>query len=254
MTTEQFIEKAIKKHGDKFDYSKVIYVNCRIPIIVACKKHGDFTCRPEKHLAGRGCCHECHKDVLKECYPNFSLCGTIVNNLLVESYSHREGRNFYFNTICQNCGNKKKHAWRDLIKHGKKKTRDAGCSKCHQLPKGQAGLNILYGDYRRHAEKKNRDFCLLLDQFREITQQNCYYCGISPSSKKTAKRRGEDIDDWGMYVFNGIDRKDNSIGYIVGNCLPCCATCNNAKKSMLFEDFTIWINRLVCFNNSKIKI
>ena len=40
LTTEQFIEKARKIHGDKYDYSKVNYVNNRVKIIIICPKHG----------------------------------------------------------------------------------------------------------------------------------------------------------------------------------------------------------------------
>lgn len=40
---ERFIEKAIKKHGDLYDYSNIDYVNGRTKIILNCKEHGDFT-------------------------------------------------------------------------------------------------------------------------------------------------------------------------------------------------------------------
>jgi hypothetical protein len=53
--TEQFIENAIEVHGDKYDYSKVIYKNCDTKIIITCKEHGEFLQTPYKHLLPQGC-------------------------------------------------------------------------------------------------------------------------------------------------------------------------------------------------------
>ena len=69
LTTEQFIEKARKVHGDKYDYSKVNYVNSNTPITIVCPKHGEYVCTPHKHLEGRRCkkCyHETHKLTTEE--------------------------------------------------------------------------------------------------------------------------------------------------------------------------------------------
>ena len=54
-TTEIFIKKAREIHGDKYDYSKVNYVNWETKICIICPKHGEFWQRPSEHLKGRGC-------------------------------------------------------------------------------------------------------------------------------------------------------------------------------------------------------
>jgi hypothetical protein len=54
-TTEQFIEAGKKKHGNKYDYSKVKYTDCNTPVIIICPLHGEYTQRPEQHLAATGC-------------------------------------------------------------------------------------------------------------------------------------------------------------------------------------------------------
>ena len=54
-TTELFIEKAKKKHGDKYDYSNVIYIKARIKVIIICKIHGKFQQTPDIHLRSTGC-------------------------------------------------------------------------------------------------------------------------------------------------------------------------------------------------------
>lgn len=55
LTTEEFIERAKKVHGDKYDYSKVDYVNSKTKVVVICLIHGEFTCLPFDHLYGVGC-------------------------------------------------------------------------------------------------------------------------------------------------------------------------------------------------------
>jgi ssDNA-binding Zn-finger/Zn-ribbon topoisomerase 1 len=55
LTTEQFIEKAQKRHWVKYDYSKVDYIRATDKVIIICPKHGEFSQVAQDHLAGRGC-------------------------------------------------------------------------------------------------------------------------------------------------------------------------------------------------------
>ena len=54
-TTSQFINDARKIHGNKYDYSKVEYVNNRTKVCIICQKHGEFWQEPHGHLKGKGC-------------------------------------------------------------------------------------------------------------------------------------------------------------------------------------------------------
>ena len=54
-TTEEFIEKSIKIHGDKYDYSQVEYKTNMDKINIVCKMHGVFSQTPCGHLGGKGC-------------------------------------------------------------------------------------------------------------------------------------------------------------------------------------------------------
>ena len=54
-TTEQFINEAKKIHGDKYDYSKVEYVNNLTKVCIICPEHGEFWQTPKQHLRGQGC-------------------------------------------------------------------------------------------------------------------------------------------------------------------------------------------------------
>lgn len=55
LTSEEFIQKAIKVHGDRYDYSKVKYVNSYTKVIIICPIHGEFYQKPAKHLSGQNC-------------------------------------------------------------------------------------------------------------------------------------------------------------------------------------------------------
>lgn len=55
ITTAEFIRRAVILHGDKYDYSRVVYNNCRSLVCVGCKKHGWFQQKAELHLRGSGC-------------------------------------------------------------------------------------------------------------------------------------------------------------------------------------------------------
>ena len=52
LTTEQFIEKARSIHGDKYNYSKVNYINNKTKVTITCSEHGDFEQIPYNHLQG----------------------------------------------------------------------------------------------------------------------------------------------------------------------------------------------------------
>lgn len=54
-TVEQFIESAKLVHGDKYDYSKAVYVVSKSKVCIVCKEHGEFMQTPNGHLKGKGC-------------------------------------------------------------------------------------------------------------------------------------------------------------------------------------------------------
>ena len=55
VTLDQFIDRANKKHKNKYDYSKVNYVNTKDKVIIGCPIHGDFEQEGNSHLLGVGC-------------------------------------------------------------------------------------------------------------------------------------------------------------------------------------------------------
>lgn len=62
LTKEEFIEKARKVHGDKYDYSKVEYRKNNEKVCIICPKHGEFWQTPAMHMKGCGCV-ECYNEI-----------------------------------------------------------------------------------------------------------------------------------------------------------------------------------------------
>lgn len=62
MTTEEFIEKAKKVHGEEYDYSKVEYKGTHTKVCIICPIHGEFWQQPANHLSGNKC-PRCSKEV-----------------------------------------------------------------------------------------------------------------------------------------------------------------------------------------------
>jgi Zn finger protein HypA/HybF involved in hydrogenase expression len=69
LTTQQYIERAKKIQGYKYDYSLVNYVNSRTKITLVCREHGPFEILPYYFLSGHGC-PECSSGTSPERYPS----------------------------------------------------------------------------------------------------------------------------------------------------------------------------------------
>jgi hypothetical protein len=65
-TKEEFIAKAQKKFGEKFDYSQVYYSCSSIPIQIGCPKHGAFRIIPNNFLRSRGGCPSCGRETFQD--------------------------------------------------------------------------------------------------------------------------------------------------------------------------------------------
>ena len=98
-------------------------------------------------------------------------------------------------------------------------------------PKGLSGMSRIYDLYKRRAKKKNIDFSLTKDEFKELSSSCCYYCGEPPSmlyrhkQTKTSERERENSE----YLYNSLDRIDSSLGYTLDNVRPSCKCCNTMK-------------------------
>lgn len=184
---------------------------------------------------------------------NKNMIGSKINYLTVLSYRVIK-QNGYFKCKCD-CGNIKEIR----ASHVKSfRTVSCGCyakkGNKNRKPPGESGFNTLFINYKKNARVRNLSFELSKIQFKELVQQNCYYCNTEPSnvctpySKTYSKTKtGEESKKLASFTYNGIDRLDNNIGYLMDNCVPCCKTCNLAKGKMVDRMFIEWIKKT--YNN-----
>lgn len=118
---------------------------------------------------------------------------------------------------------------RELYKHAKVNYRTV-CKRLYSygysltealtLPKypGKFPTYVLYYNrYKKSAEKRGYQFELTSMEFAKLIASPCEYC----------------------YCFEagGVDRVDNTKGYILDNCVPCCTKCNMMKHTMDKDEF-----------------
>lgn len=178
------------------------------------------------------------------------LTGVKIAHLTALKFQEFKNRKTYWLYQCD-CGNQK------IIRSdqvGENDTQSCGCQKLRRNEElriektkdpGMGMSTVLYHKYKLSAKRRHHNFSLTIDQFRELTQQDCNYCGLPPSQVSYKKEYN------GPHRFNGIDRRDNKQGYIIENAVPCCKTCNQAKHTMTEEDFLSWIKRITEFNAGK---
>ena len=66
LTTEEFIHKAKEIHGEKYDYSKIDYINMKSKVSIICPEHGEFFQTPSHHIIMKCGCPKCNRSHLEE--------------------------------------------------------------------------------------------------------------------------------------------------------------------------------------------
>ena len=156
------------------------------------------------------------------------LTGRVYGGLTVLSLS---GRNTSHNLswLCKtSCGGKVVVKETSLFRTNRRCL--AGCRARCMNKKDRAFRRILRG-YQAQAASRGIPFNLSRDEFRGLTQAHCFYCGVEPSQGN-------------LYIYNGIDRKDNEEGYTQSNCVSCCWLCNRMKGVLDVGEFTSHIHRV----------
>lgn len=80
---------------------------------------------------------------------------------------------------------------------------------------------VNYKKYKDRAENKGIEFSITEEEFNILTREKCIYCNKEKTDTHT----------------NGIDRYDNSIGYVFDNCVSCCFECNTMKWQFTYDKF-----------------
>ena len=149
----------------------------------------------------------------------------------VERPKYLKNKDAYWRCVCD-CGKELNIASNSLRKH----TRSCGCKK--SIGQYQSAINRVIRQYKKHAKDRNLSFSLTKEEFFELTTGSCYYCGTPPNQKCKSEC------NTGDFIYNGIDRINNNLGYYLGNCVSCCKQCNRAKTDFSVEEFYEWIRKV----------
>lgn len=81
---------------------------------------------------------------------------------------------------------------------------------------------------------------LSFENFFEISQMDCIYCGSKPNNKYCPPSIGYDTP----FIYNGIDRLNSDFSHIKTNIVPCCWNCNRMKRKQSLIQFDDWVTRI----------
>ena len=139
-----------------------------------------------------------------------------------------KGKSALYECKCKLCGRifKKNSSYIN-----NKKYKSCGCEnrKIGQKP-GIASAKDIFTSYIRNAKNRNIKFEIDFEYFLEISQKECFYCGVEPLHLSKISNNGE-------FYYNGIDRINNENVYSKNNIVTCCGQCNKMKMNLSYSDF-----------------
>lgn len=159
-------------------------------------------------------------------------------------YQHEDTTQTWASVTCD-CG-KKTQALGYWLTSGRSK----GCKSCgakarvydfDQQKFELSCINDIYHNYKsgtRRGRDRVIEFDLSQNHFAALIKDSCKYCDAPPSNVKRRKKTGHE------FKYSGIDRKNNDAGYVEGNVVACCWTCNRMKGNMTYDEFIAHVARI----------
>lgn len=240
VTTEEFIRKAVIKHGNKYDYSQTEYKGCDTKCKIRCPIHGEFEQTPYVHLITTGC-GKCGAEKGRKTFKN-NNCMTFESFEIEANKTHghkykyiREsynGSSRRVSLICPKHGKINLHAGEHL--------RGVGCKYCAWEELGRKKRitqeefikksEEVHGDtykYDKAIVKRSTDkliiTCKIHGNFlqapaQHLDGQGCPKCGMERFKKESAimaKKKAISFDEFikratkihnGFYNYSKIER------------------------------------------------
>lgn len=125
------------------------------------------------------------------------------------------------------------------------------CQPCKRELSPDIGERYVFKRVKSDAARAGREFTLPFEWFKHMIHAPCHYCGaVDRNSINVASKRP------GVWLvkdfrYNGLDRLENEVGYVIQNCVPCCVICNRAKNSMVYQEFIEWINSMIHYRSNR---
>lgn len=200
LTQEEYIKRVMGTHGDKYDYSKIVYVNSLTDVDVICHKHGAFKVNARRFLNGQGC-PKCHSEETTP--PNRHAVDDVVKMSRgvhgdKYEYCHETYKNMLtpFKIICPEHG----EFWQTPAKHIHSRQ---GCPKCNNS-KLEEEISLLLNiekvnfDEFKHFDwlgKQHLDFYLPECNIAIECQGRQHYEPVSFTSDKTEETMEGNLEE-----------------------------------------------------------
>jgi hypothetical protein len=153
-----------------------------------------------------------------------------VNLISFKSIKHK--RELTNKGLCMTCEINPIHVNRRCISCSKEYYKQKRLRKIAGIvAKNPNKLRYKYMEIYKDARRRGKEFNLDFESVSAMITGNCHYCGIDGQL--------------------GLDRIDSDKGYIEGNVVSCCKTCNFAKRTMTEQEFYSWIDRIALHQGYK---
>lgn len=178
-----------------------------------------------------------------------------ISMILVLNVAYIDKRHeVFWNCICD-CG-KKFIRSRRTLRSKLSKVKSCGChvkelsrisikkiQGINKKPDGEAAKNRVIRGYKRGATTRKLEWNISNEIVESLFNSPCYYCGTKYSCSMQ--------EAYGPpYLYNGIDRVNNNLGYTKDNIVSCCKNCNRAKSDLTIEDFENWLGNIRSYNGT----
>lgn len=256
-TTDSFIERCKKLHGENYDYSKIVYINLVTEIKMVCSIHGEFITTPKNVLRNKIACPKCSKIYYhrKKIKKNKDIFISKAKEKFGDTFNldniNYKGIDFPINIIC------KKHGEVRVIPSNFLNS-SYGCPKCgnEQIYIKKTGsfedfvikANKIHNNkytYKQKGEYKNvfskiiiccaeHGETVLKAEYHLYNKTICSRCGI----EKRSKKRSLDFEKWkNRLLFDHATKIEilDPENYKNGNSslLLKCNNCNYIFKKRL---------------------
>jgi hypothetical protein len=101
---------------------------------------------------------------------------------------------------------------------------------------------------------KYSDGTLQYEEFFDLSQKDCRYCGIKPSNIRNVatNNRSQYFNDNCIFIYNGLDRVDNDLPHNTNNCVTACDECNSSKNKYTLSFFLNMVENIHIHRNDTI--
>ena len=150
----------------------------------------------------------------------------------VLSWNKNEPRHKKYTMECVLCGYKTQTSIKSFYN---------SCKSCSTYKVGSnknSPEETLWKRYEWKAKQAGQVFEVSSETFARLLHSDCFYCGAEPKQEFVMKRKTDNY-----LLYNGVDRKENDLGYTESNCVACCWVCNQAKSNIGFDDWKNLVTR-----------